>query len=212
MRVTLATWACALALGTALLPANSEAAAAPKPAAVVSLADLQAQLMVLQSHIAATAECLQQVKAAVKDKTDLAQAAAAFQTRFKALDKQVELVRTQAVVIKARTLQHYEAWQKDLTAVESAAIREKAQQRFTESKEEFDKIIAKAERTKEEALPFVSELKDISLYLDVDLSAEAVKSLSTTIWRLGNKAKSVSGSIADVIEQIERTIKSLPKK
>jgi len=38
-----------------------------------------------------------------------------------------------------------------------------------------------------------------------------VKSLSGTTWKLGNRSKSVVGSIRDVVEQIDRTIKSLPK-
>jgi hypothetical protein len=203
---------CALAVGAALAQPNPAAAQAAKPTSTVSLADMKRQLTLLQDNIASVINVLQQVKESAKNPSALEKAAADFSNRFKALETQVETVRKQAVMSKARAKEHYDSWQKELTALQSPAIREKAQARFTESKEEFDRIIATAERAKEEALPFVSELKDIALYLDADLSQDAVRSLSNTIWKLGNRSRSVIGSLGDVIEQIDRTIKSLPKK
>lgn len=200
----------ALAVSAVLIQPNRTMAA--KPASTVSLADMKAQLTLLQDNITSAVNALQQVKESAKSESDLKKAAAYFESRFKALESQVETVRKQAVVTKARSKEHYESWQKELTEVENPKIREKAQARFTESKKEFDKIIASAERTKEEALPFVSDVKDIVLYLDADLSEDAVDSLSSTIWKLGNRSRAVIGSIADLNEQIDRTIKSLPKK
>jgi hypothetical protein len=201
---------CALAVGAAVAqPATAQSA---KPASTVSLADLKSQLTLLQDSIASTVNVLQRVKESASNEAALKKAAADFASRFKTLEAQVEAVRKQAVVAKAQSNQHYDSWQKDLTAVQNPRIREKAQDRFAESKEEFAKIIATANEAKDKALPFVSELKDIVLYLEADLSEDAVKSLSNDIWKLGNRSKSVIGSIGDVNEQIDRTIKSLPKK
>jgi hypothetical protein len=210
MKVNMKQIICALTLGAAML-VPSLATAAGKPESVVSLADLKKQLMGLQSQIKETVNSLQQVKEQAKDPVGLPKAVAEFESRFKSLEAQVEASRSQAVVVKARAKAHYDVWQKELNAVENASIREKAQTRFTESREQFEKIIATAERAKEETLPFVSDLKDVLLYLQSDLSDEAVKSLSNTIWKLGNRSKSVVGSIEDVNEQIDRTIKGLPQ-
>ena len=57
----------------------------------------------------------------------------------------------------------------------------------------------------------MADLKDINIYLKTDLSNDAVSSLSSTIWKMGDKARSVDGELADVCKQIERTIKKLPK-
>jgi hypothetical protein len=203
---------CALAIGATLTLPSDTRAQADKPSAPVSLSDLKNQLTLLQDNIKSAVNTLQQVKDSAKNPAALQKAAANFQGRFDSLEAQVEAVRKQAVQVKARSTAHYESWQKELTALQSTAIREKAQARFSESREEFDKIIATAEHAKEVALPFVSELKDIVLYLKADLSEDAVKSLSNTIWKIGNKSRSVIGSIADVNEQIDRTIKSLPQR
>jgi len=201
-----------LAAALALVPTNPVAAEAPGPTAVVSLAELKGQLTALQGGISAAVGALNQVKESAADPAALKKAAAAFNDRFQALEGQVETVRNEAVVVKARAKEHYESWQKDLAAVQNTGIREKAQDRFTDSKEQFEKIIKKAQRAKEEAVPFVSDLKDITIFLSADLTEESVKSLSNTIWKLGNRSKSVNDSIGDVTEQIDRTLKSLPQK
>jgi hypothetical protein len=201
----------ALILAAALLQPLSSAADGAKTSSLVSLNSLKTGLTSLQNSIGATLESLDGVKASANNGSALSKAGAEFQSRFKELELQVNTVQTQAVLVKARAAEHYESWQKDLSAVQNANIREKAQQRFTESKKDFDKIVEKATRAKQESLPFVSDLKDIAIYLDADLSADAVKSLSNNIWKIGNRSKVVIGKIGDVTEQIERTIKNLPK-
>ena len=212
MKIKIPTLGFALALGAALVQPNLATAQSKKPTSVVSLAEMKNQLTRLQADVSATVESLQQVKESANNSAKLSQAAAKFSSQFAALEAQIATVRTQAVVVKALSKEHFEAWQKELATVQSTTIREKAQERFTDTKEEFDKIIAKAEKAKKEALPFVSEIKDISIYLATDLSEDAVKSLSNTIWKLGNESRSVIGSIQDVNEQIDRTLKALPKK
>lgn len=202
----------AVALGLALVLPSQTAAQAGKPASATSLADVKAQLTQLQNYITIAIDSLNQLKESAKHGSTLDKAAADFQNRVKALETQVETTRKHAVVMRARTKEHYDSWQKELIALQSAKIREKAQARFAESKEEFDKIISTADRAKEEALPFVSELKDIALFLDADQSRDAVMSLSQSIWKLSSRSKSVNSSIAEVNEQIDRTIKSLPAK
>ena len=201
--------ACVLVLGTALMQTQRAAGQETKTS---TLADMKGQLTLLQGTITAVVESLEQVKASAKNDGSLLKAIGDFQSRYQALEGQFGTVRAQAVTARARAKDQYETWQKDLATVQNANIREKAQERFTDSKKEFDKIVEKAEKAKERAVPFVADVKDISIYFSADPSADAVKSLSNSIWKLGNKSKSLNGSISDVIEQIDRTLKSLPKK
>jgi len=210
MKTKLITTLCALTLGAAL--AQPDLAAADKPASVISLADLNKQLGQLQTDVSSAIGSLNAVKDSGKDAAALSKSAAQFSRAFNALQTQMDNVRSNAVTIKATVSQHYDAWQKEMSSMESAKLREKAQDRFTQSRKEFDKIVDRATEAKEVAVPFVSELKDINIYLNADLSEEAVKSLSNDIWKLGNTSKSVNSKIEAVKEQIDRTIKSLPQK
>jgi deoxyribodipyrimidine photolyase-like uncharacterized protein len=203
---------CAAVLSVAVIQPDRALGQGAKPASTISLAEMKSQLTSLQGRIASTMSSLQQVKESAPNESSLKKAAADFTSQFNALDAQVETARKQAVVTKATANAHFDSWQKELTSLQSAQIREKAQARFTESKKQFEKIIAEATEAKDKALPFVSDLKDIMLFLEADLSEDAVKSLSNTIWKLGNRSKSVTSSIEAVKEQIDRTIKSLPTK
>jgi hypothetical protein len=212
MKIKIISTICILALGAALVQPNPAAAQASKPASTVSLADLKTQFAMLQTEITSAVEALNYVKDSAKKPAELSKAAGILNRSFDALQTRVNTLQTNAVSVKARVKEHYEAWSKQLTAMGNANLREKAQERLTESQKEYDKIVAQATEAKEQVLPFVSAVKDIVIYLGADLSEEAVKSLSSDIWKLGNRSKSVNSSIQDVVEQIDRTIKSLPQK
>lgn len=213
MTTNITTTLCALTLIAALAPSALGAAAPPaKPASVISLTDLNRQLTRLQQDVQTTVQCLNAVKESGQDAAALSRSAGQFSQAFETLHTRMETVRTNAVLIKATVNAHYEAWQKELAAVENANLRTKAQTRHTQSRKEFEKIVARANEAKEQAVPFVSQVKDINIYLNADLSAEAVKSLSNDIWKLGNVAKTVNSRLEAVKAQIDRTIQSLPQK
>ena len=58
----------------------------------------------------------------------------------------------------------------------------------------------------------MADLKDVKTYLSADSTPDAVNSLSNTIWKLGNRSRSVSGGIRNVIEQIDHTLEKAPSK
>lgn len=200
-----------LGLGWAMCLPVFAAETAQKPSTIVSLRQLKAQLASVQQQISTTMTSLERVKASGENEAALAKSTAEFTASFHALEAQVEQVRRQAVACRALAAEHFEAWQRELNEIQNSSIREKAQTRFSESKEQFEKIIATAEEAKKEAQPLIAELKDIATYLEIDPTPKAAKTLSSTIWKAGNKSHSVNGSIADVNEQIDRTMKMLPK-
>jgi len=202
--------ASALAFAAAIVLQPRQAPA--QPASTVSLRDFRNQLAQLQGDISAVVNSLNAVKQSGKNQGDLTKAAGELGNRFNTLQTRVETVRTNATIMRARVKSHYEAWSKELTEMQNANLREKAQDRLTRSQKAFEKIAAEANDAKEEVLPFVSDVKDIVIYLNADLSEDAVNTLSGTIWKLTNRSKSVIGSINDVIEEIDNTIKSLPQK
>ena len=210
MKINITVLVSVLALGAPLFQPQQAVAQAAKPASVVNLMDFRNQLSQLQNDISATVSSLNTVKECKKE-ADLPKAVKELGTRYTALEARVEEIRTNAIIVKAHVKAHFESWAKELTAMQSASLREKAQDRLSRSQKEFEKIIAEGVEAKEQVLPFVSEVKDIVIYLNADLSDDAVKTLSGNIWKLGNRSKSVIGSIGDVIEQIDDTVKSLPQ-
>ena len=211
MKNKLMSRGCALVLAAVYIQCVQAAETFVKLSSTVSLAELKNQLALLRANLSDTVGALGAVKASAEKPSELTKTAADFRARFEALESQLATVREQAVTTRARLRQHYDAWDKELQAMQNPTIREKAQGRLSESKEQFGKIVEAANDAKAEVVPFVSELKDIVIYLKADTSEDAVKSLSSTMWKLNNRYKSVNGSIGDVIEEIDKTIKGMPK-
>jgi len=195
--------------GTGLVQ-QARAADDPK-SVVVSLRALNSEVRQLRENLARTMAALDQVKAAAGDNKDLAAPYASFSSSYDDLEAQVAKLRKDGTATKARAKETWEAWQKELTEMQNPNLREKAQKRFTAATGEFEKITEKVDAAKESFAPLAADLKDITTYLKTDLSKDAVSSLSGNIWKMGRTSKSVDSKLADVNEQIERTMKKLPQ-
>lgn len=189
----------------------SGAQAQEKKTVTVDLKDLRKSLTELQARVADNASALEGVKAAHKSKGDLKAPYATFEQSFKRLESQTDAVRSQFTQIRARAEDHYKAWRDELSKMGNPKLREKAQNRFDDAKEEFDEIIVVAEEAKRNLEPYMADLRDVNQYLSADLSQDAVKSLSNTIWKLGNKSGSVIASIQHVNAQIGKALEVQPE-
>jgi predicted nucleic acid-binding Zn-ribbon protein len=196
--------------GTGLVQ-QAQAADQQKPTVVVSLSTLNGEVRMLRETLARTMAALDQVKAAAGENKDLAAPYATFSSSYSDLEAQVAKLREHGTATRARAKETWEAWQKELTAMQNPNLREKAQKRFTAATGEFDKITEKVDAAKEGFAPLAADLKDISTYLKTDLSKDAVSSLSGNIWKMDRTTKTVDSKLADVNEQIERTMKKLPQ-
>lgn len=178
---------------------------------MVSLSQLNTEIRTLREYLSRTMATLEQVKAAANNNEDLAKPFDAFNDAWTALDGQVAKVRQHGLATKARAKEHWEAWQTELISMQNPKLREKAQKRYSSTTREFEKISQKVAEAKEDSAPLAADLKDINTYLKTDLTKDAVSSLSSAIWKMGNQANSVDGKLADVCKQIERTMHKLPQ-
>lgn len=186
-------------------------AATTSQTVIVGLNQFHNELLTLRDSLSTTMSALQAIKAAAADKGDLTKPYESFTKSYAALEGQAEAVRQHGLAAKARAKDHWEAWQKELTDMQNAKLREKAQERFTATSKQFDRIVEKAAVAKEAFAPVMADLKDINTYFKVDLSQEAVDSLSGTIWKMGSKARSADSKLVDVCEEIDRTVKKMPQ-
>jgi len=182
-----------------------------KPTVVVTLSNLKSDIYLLRESLSRTIAALEQVKGAAENNKDLVKPYEAFSSAYTDLEAQVASVRQKGTAAKARAKEHWEAWQKELTDMSNPKLREKAQKRYTATSGEFEKITEKVDAAKEVFAPLAADLKDINTYLKTDLSTEAVSSLSNTIWKMGNSARTVDRKLGDVSEQIEKTMKKMPQ-
>jgi len=182
-----------------------------KPNVSLTLSQFDNEFHTLRETLARTMSSLQSLKAAAHENADLNKPYGEFSAAYNDLESQVAKVREHGTAAKARAKEHWEAWQKELTQMQNASLREKAQKRYTATSGEFEKINEKVAEAKEDFAPLAADLKDIHIYLKTDLSKDAVSSLSNTIWKMGNKARSVDGRLEDVCKQIQKVMKKMPQ-
>jgi predicted nucleic acid-binding Zn-ribbon protein len=196
-----------------LMASNQQAPAASeeKPTVMVSLSQLNSEIRALRENLSRTIAALENVKAAANKDSDLSKPFANFSSAWTEFEKQVTKVRQDGIATRARAKEHWEAWHTELVEMQNPKLRDKAQKRYASTTKEFEKISEKVADAKEDFAPLEADLKDVHTYLQTDLSKEAVSSLSSTIWKMGNQAHTVDGKLADISKQIERTLSKLPQ-
>jgi len=195
-----------------LFGAGALAAENDRVTSITSIEKVRSDLQMLNGELLATGASLQKVKEAEKNPAELKSAIRTFTAQATGLEAQSENIRKNVLSMKVRTKEYHDAWLKELEGMQNPSLKEKASKRFQEVKEEFDKIIETGDEAKRSFVPFVADLKDVKTYLETDPSSDAVKSLSNTIWKLGNRAHGVAGDVKNVIDQIDRTLEKSPGK
>jgi len=207
MRLLLCTLAGILAASTQHSPAATE----EKPTVMVSLSQLNTEIRTLRENLYRTIAALENVKAAANKDADLSKPFDNFSNAWTEFERQGAKVRQDGIATKARAKEHWEAWHNELVSMQNPDLRQKAEKRYATTTKEFEKISEKVADAKEDFAPLEADLKDVHTYLQTDLSKEAVSSLSSTIWKMGNQAHTVDGKLADISKQIERTLSKLPQ-
>jgi hypothetical protein len=202
---------CTLAGLLAGAAQHTRAATEEKPAVVVSLGQLNTEIRTLRENLSRTIAALENVKAAANKNADLSKPFASFSSSWTEFEAQVAKVRQDGIATKARAKEHWEAWHTELVDMQNPKLRDKAEKRYASTTKEFEKISEKVADAKEDFAPLQADLKDVHTYLQTDLSKEAVSSLSSTIWKMGNQAHTVDGKLAEISKQIERTLNKMPQ-
>ncbi len=191
---------------------QTQAAEDVKQTVVVRLSQLDNDIVVLRSRLGSTMGALEDLKSVAAKNGDLATPYKNFSESLAGLEGQVAQLRERGIAAKARAKEHWNAWEVELTSMQNPQLREKAQSRYSSTVKEFQKIVERVDTAKKTLSPLMGDLKDISTYLNTDLSKDAVSSLSGTIWKMSETARKADSRLADVNEQIQRTIKKMPQK
>jgi len=209
--IKMRTMTCLAAGLLAASAGHAPAASEEKPTVMVSLSQLNTEIRTLRENLSRTIAALENVKAAANKDADLSKPFANFSTAWTELDARIAKARQHGIATRARAKEHWEAWHTELIEMQNTKLREKAEKRYASTTKEFEKISEKVADAKEDFAPLQADLKDVHTYLQTDLYKEAVSSLSSTIWKMGNQAHTVDGELADISKQIERTLSKLPQ-
>jgi hypothetical protein len=187
------------------------AEAAKAPSATENLKTVKAMLTALQGNVSGTMNALNSLKKVAKEKAALEATYADFVAQYNALEAQMTALRQHSAATKSNTEEYFKSWQQSIASIQNKDIKETATDRFNTAKSRYNRVLATADEASKKAQPFLVDLKDIYTFLKVDTTADAVKSLSNTTWKLGRTGESVVDSINDVNKDIDIMLESLPK-
>ncbi len=130
--------------------------------------------------------------------------------QFKKFIREIEKTATyiNAVIDAALTMQesgtaYFNAWEKSLEEFNNTSIRNRSRRRLSLMQRDFDQISRDVDRLKSKLEPFLAQLQDIRNFLNYDLNAEAIASISDLFTRTGTEAGRIHGQISSAIGKLD---------
>ena len=196
---------------SAVAPSQPVAQVAARPSAAGSLLEIKARLVAVQGSVNGTAAALDKLSKAARSEGDLAAAHKEFIAQYQALSEQMNEIGQMGAKARAGTEQYFKDWQAAVATLQNKDIRESAMERFNTARERYGRVLSAADQSKQKVQPFLADMKDINTLLSIDLTRDAVKSVSGSTWRLSRSAEDIVDSIGDINRSIEIMLESLPR-
>lgn len=131
----------------------------------------------------------------------------AFKTYTKELDKmdsQVEKARKLRAEMKKRGESLFKEWEKKMGAMTNEEIKAKASANRAKLQALYDSIEPDVVAVNETGTRFLTDLKDLRAYFEVDLSSSGIASMSDTIARCTADGQTVKGLLAKVLGTLDQ--------
>lgn len=196
---------------SAVAPSQPVAQVAARPSAAGSLLEIKARLVAVQGSVNGTAAALDKLSKAARSEGDLAAAHKEFMAQYQALSAQMNEIGQMGAKARAGTEQYFKDWQAAVGTIQNKDIRESAMERFNTARERYGRVLSAADQSKQKVQPFLADMKDINTLLSIDMTRDAVKSVSGSTWRLSRSAEDIVDSIGDINRSIEIMLESLPR-
>jgi hypothetical protein len=135
--------------------------------------------------------------------------------RYKAelvkMEEQAVIARDRADSMQAKGHEAFQAWEKEVQAIQNPDIRKEAQKRYDKRKKSYDRIIAAMQDAKKELVPFMSNLNDVRKLLDSELTESTVNATKGSIKQARWQGEDVQESLLDVEKELDRVAADLAK-
>jgi uncharacterized coiled-coil DUF342 family protein len=119
-----------------------------------------------------------------------------------ALERQATNNRTQFATADAHAEAYFAHWNQELHSM-SSSLADAGKDRRDASMRSFTELEARVERLKGEFRPFMSQLNEVSRYLQVDTTSEGMKTITPQIKSVLGHENSIMSKADAVIEQID---------
>ena len=132
-----------------------------------------------------------------------------FATAVKGLEAQVQELAPRGEAIQNRGNAYLAAWQEDLGAFRSPDIRTRSAQRRLEVAESFRKLNSEFLAAEGSLNPLMAGLKDMRLYLSIDLTASGVSSAQQQAGNISTQAVEAGQHLNSLLGDLDRAATEL---
>ena len=134
-----------------------------------------------------------------------------FKDELAKMDEQAKVTRERANSMMQQGNEAFATWEKEVQAIQNADIRAEAQKRYEKRKKSYDRIIKAMAEARDQLVPFLSDMHDISKLLESELNSNTVASSASLIKKVNWNGSDASEELEDVEKELDRVAAELAK-
>lgn len=204
LRAILASSAAGLVVTMFSVGCSTPASLPPKIA--VGLDGLRNEAVSLRGQIEKTVGALNELMS--KPQADLSPQFQSYTHELGILEDRIEKARQQRGATETAVKEQFMAWDENIKQLHNEATRAGAAERREETDATYSDIKQKIVTLRNEANPFLNDLKDIRQYLKSDLTKEGLRTIEPTSDRVFDQKDSIINRLDEVIQSLDTAMKS----
>jgi hypothetical protein len=196
----------AIGLIIPMLTVSCSTTASLPPSIAVGLEGLRSEAVSLRGQVEKTVGALNELMS--KPQADLSPQFQSYTHELGILEDRIERARQQRGATDSVVKDQFMAWDENLKQLHNEATRAGAAERRAATDATYSGIKQKIVALRNEANPFINDLKDIRQYLKSDLSKEGLRTMEPTAQRVFDHKDGNIKRLDEVIQALDSAIKS----
>jgi LPS O-antigen subunit length determinant protein (WzzB/FepE family) len=169
---------------------------------VEEMGAFRAQIETVKNQIDPVLNSLNAIVAA--GNADPAAAYKTFQKELSKMDSQVEQARKTKADMQKKGEALFQEWEKKMGAITNPEIKAAADANRAKLQELYKSIEPDVAAAKDAGNAFVTDLKDLNAYFQVDLSSAGIASMSGTVTKCNTEGKNVQGLLDKILATLDQ--------
>ena len=143
------------------------------------------------------------------ENVDLREQFEKFKSELGRMEEQAKVVRARVESMGKEGQAFFKSWEEQIGAIANPKIQELAKDRYNKRQKSYKKILAAMTEARDQAQPFLSDLKDVRTLLDSELTRGSVKSAEKLMKRANYVGSDVVEALKDVETELDRVAAEL---